>query len=84
VALLICLVCFVTSLLDPSSLGRLARPSARMEGRRSLPLSTLFVGAPSMSRESIGLRGPTEIVDCLGSAWPFKLATKRATVPKLL
>jgi hypothetical protein len=67
VALLIRLVCFVTSLLGPSSLGRLARLSARMGGRRSLPLS-LFVGAPSTSRESIGLRGPTEVVDCLGSA----------------
>jgi hypothetical protein len=55
-----------------------------MGGRRSLPVSTLFVGAPSMSRESIGLRGPTEVVDCLGSAWPLKLATKGATGPKLL
>jgi hypothetical protein len=44
----------------------------------------LFVGAPSTSRESIGLRGPTEVVDCLGSAWPLKLATKGATGPKLL
>jgi hypothetical protein len=84
VALLIRLVCFVTSLLGPSSLGRLARPSARMGGRRSLPLSVLFVGAPSTSRESIGLHGPTEVVDCLSSAWPLKLATKGATGPKLL
>jgi hypothetical protein len=74
-ALLIRLVFFVTSLLGPSSFGRLARPSARMEGRRSLPLSVLFVGAPSTSRESIGLRGPTKVVDCLGSAWPIKLVT---------
>jgi hypothetical protein len=37
-----------------------------------------------MSRESIGLRGPTEVVDCLGSAWPLKLATKGATRSKLL
>jgi hypothetical protein len=67
VALLIRLVYFVTFLLGPSSLGRLARPSARMGGRCSLPLSMLFVGAPSMSRESIGLQGPTAVVDCLGN-----------------
>jgi hypothetical protein len=50
----------------------------------SLPLFVLFVGAPSTSRESIGLRRPTEAVDCLGSAWPLKLATKETTGPKLL
>jgi hypothetical protein len=81
-ALLIHLVCFVTFLLGPSSLGRLARPSVRMGGRRSLLLSVLFVGAPSTSRESIGLRGPTEVVDCLSSAWLLKLVTKGATGPK--
>jgi hypothetical protein len=79
VALLIHLVFFVTSLLGPSSLRRLTHPSAQMGGRRSLPFSMLFVGAPSMSRESIGQHGPTEVVDCLGNAWPLKLATKEAT-----
>jgi hypothetical protein len=34
---------------------------------------------PSTSQENIGLRGPTEVVDCLGSAWPLKLAMKGAT-----
>ena len=84
VALLIHLVCFVTFLLGPSFLGCLACPSARMGGRCSLPLSALFVGAPSMPQESIGLHGPTKVVDCLGNAWSLKLATKGATRPKLL
>jgi hypothetical protein len=83
-ALLIHLVCFVTPLLGPSSLGRLTRPSARTGGGRLLPLFVLFVGAPSTSRESIGLHGPTEVVDCLANAWPLKLATKGATGPKLI
>jgi hypothetical protein len=74
----------VTPLLGPSSLERLARQSARMGGRHLLPSFGLFVGATSTSQESIGLRGPTEVMDCLGNAWPFKLATKEATGPKLL
>jgi hypothetical protein len=37
-----------------------------------------------MSRESISLRGPTEVVDCLANAWPLKLATKGATRSKLI
>jgi hypothetical protein len=83
-ALLIRLVCFVTPLLGPSSLGRLARPSARAGGGRLLPLFVLFVGAPSMSQECIGLCGFTEVVDCLANAWPLKLATKEATGSKLI
>ena len=83
-ALSICLVFFVTFLLGPSFLGRLAHPSAWMERRRSLPLSVLFVGAPSTSRASIGLHGPIEVVDYLCSAWPLKLAMKGAIGPKLL
>jgi hypothetical protein len=84
VVLLIHLVCFVTPLLGPSSLGRLARPSTRTGGGCLLPLFVLFVKALSMSRESIGLRGPTKVVDCLTNAWPLKLATKGATGPKLI
>ena len=82
--LLIYLVCFVTFPLGPSSLGCLARPSAWMEGRRSLPLSALFVGAPSTPHKSISLHGPIEVLDCLGSAWPLKLVMKGARGPNLL
>jgi hypothetical protein len=46
-----------------------------------LPLFVLFVGAPSTSQESIDLRGPTEVVDCLANAWLLKLATKGAIGP---
>jgi hypothetical protein len=84
VALLIRSVCFVTPLLGPSSLGCLACLSVQMGGGRLSTLFVLFVGAPSTSRENIGLRRPTEVVDCLGNAWPLKLATKEATIPKLI
>ena len=74
----------MTLLLGPSSLGCLARPSTQTRRRCLLPLFVLFVGVPSMLGESIGLCGPKEVVDCLGNAWPLKLAMNGATRPKLI